>query len=70
MGLFSQKEEKKIAKVKLLGVRTTEQTKVLGTYNSTMYCFLIEYTDGSREIAEHEAKEKEIKELLHYINMD
>lgn len=40
----------------VLGVRSAEQTKVLATYNSTMYSLLVEYSDGSRELLELDAK--------------
>lgn len=68
--MFGKKEEPKIRKVKLLGVRTTEQTKIMATYNSTLYCFLIEYENGNRAIREFQADDKEIKELIMYIDMD
>lgn len=47
MGFFSNKPEKQIQKVKLLGIRTTEQTKVLSTVNTSMYCMIVLYTDGT-----------------------
>ena len=43
---------KKIQAVKVLGVRTAEETKVLATYNSTIYCLLVIYSDNSRELLE------------------
>ena len=43
---------KKIQAVKVLGVRTAEETKVLATYNSSVYCCLVIYNDGSRELVE------------------
>lgn len=43
---------KKIQAVKVLGVRTAEKTKVLATYNSSVYCCLVIYNDGSRELLE------------------
>lgn len=51
----------------VLGVRSAEQTKVLATYNSTMYSLLVEYSDGSREIMELDAKE--MKPYLKLIRM-
>ena len=53
-----------------MGIRTAEQTKVLATYNSTLYCFLVEYDNGDRAILEYHAGDKEIKELLYMIDMD
>jgi len=67
MGFIKKKE---ISRVKFMGVRTAEQTKVLATYNSSMYCFLIEYTDGSRVLRDYQAKDKELQEILQYIDMD
>lgn len=67
MPLFQKKQ---IQRVKCLGVRTAEETKVLATYNSTIYCFLIEYADRSRVIREYGASDKAVIELLQYINMD
>ena len=51
--------------VVVLGVRTAEQTKVLATYNSTIYCLMIEYESGSRELVE--CNTKEMKKYLPYI---
>lgn len=51
--------------VVVLGVREGEQTKVLATYNSTVYCLMIEYMNGSRELVECESKE--MKKYLPYI---
>lgn len=44
--------KKEINAVTVLGVRTSEQTKVLATYNMTIYCLLVEYKDGSRKVVE------------------
>ena len=70
MALFGKNEARTISRVKLLGIRTAEQTKVLATYNSTLYCFLVEYDNGDRAILEYHAGDKEIKELLYMIDMD
>nr|DAQ51716.1 MAG TPA: HIF-1 alpha peptide bound to-peptide complex, tumor suppressor, cancer.0A [Caudoviricetes sp.] len=67
MPLFQKKQ---IQRVKCLGVRTAEETKVLATYNSTIYCFLIEYTDRSRAIKEYGASDRALQELLPYISMN
>lgn len=45
--------------VVVLGVRTAEQTKVIATYNSSVYCLMVEYEDGSRKLVECNAKEME-----------
>lgn len=67
MGLFKKKE---IARVKFLGVRTAEETKIMATYNSTVYCFLIEYADGSRAVREFGGDDKALPEVLSFIDMD
>ncbi len=43
-------------KAVVLGIRTAENTRVLATVNSTMYALLVEYSDGSRELLELDAK--------------
>lgn len=43
-----------IARVKVIGVRTAQQTKVMTTYNYGVYSFLVEYVDGTIEIEEEE----------------
>ena len=53
MGLFTSKTA---VRAVVLGVRTAEETKVLATYNSAMYSLLVEYSDGSRDILELDAK--------------
>ena len=65
MGFFSGPKE--IARVNVLGVRTSEETKVLSTVNFGTYSILIEYTDGSRELKEISGRE--MKQYLPYIPM-
>ena len=55
-------------RVKVLGVRTAHETKVLATYNSSVYCILIEFDDGHRELKECETNE--MSKYLKYIDMD
>lgn len=57
---------KKLVSIKVLGVRAAEQTKVLATYNSTVYCLLLLYSDGSRALEECNAKE--MQRYLSYID--
>lgn len=57
-----------IRRVKVLGVRTAEDTKLLATVNSTIYCVLIEYSDGERELNEIGAAK--MGKYLPYISMD
>lgn len=72
MGLFDRKksEPSPVVKVKLMGVRTAENTGVMATYNSTLYCFLLQRADGSRELVEYSHKDKELADLLPLIPMD
>ena len=60
--------KKTISRVKVLGIRTGEQTKVLATYNTSVYCVLIEYSDGTRALDECEGKA--MQQYLPYIDMD
>lgn len=46
----------KLVSVKVLGVRAAEQTKVLSTVNSTIYCIMLVYSNGARELEEVDAK--------------
>lgn len=70
MALFAKKPvPPSIRRVKFMGVRTAEETKILGTYNSSMYCFLIEYDNGERKLVEYQADDKALPELLGYIDM-
>lgn len=66
MGLFGEIRE--IKKVKFLGVRTAEQTKILGTYNSSLYCLIVQYTDDTRVLIECDGKEFQ-KKYINYIDM-
>ena len=73
----SQKEKEpetkvvdKIRSVTVLGTRTGEQTKILGTYNFTIYSFLVEYESGKREAVECEADSDTFKELIMYVKTD
>ena len=68
MGLLSNPITKKISRVKVLGVRTAEETKVIATWNSTIYCLLVEYTNGDRSLIE--CNSKEMSDYLYYIDMD
>lgn len=65
MGLM---DSKTIRRVKVLGVREGEQTKVFATHNTTVYSVLVEYMDGHRELDECEAKE--MGKYIKYISMD
>lgn len=56
---------KKIERVCVLGVRTAEQTKLMATYNSSIYCLLVIYTNGTRELIECDSKE--MSKYLDYI---
>ena len=58
---------KQIERVRVLGVRTAEQTKVLATYNSSIYCILILYSNGMKEL--REVNTKEMDKYIQYINI-
>lgn len=70
MGFFGkeQKQEKQISKVKVLGIRTGEETRVLATVNSSIYCLLVLYADGTRDLIECEYKN--MQKYLNFINID
>lgn len=70
MGLFSgkqQRDEREIVLVKVLCVRAAEETKVMATYNSTLYCLMVVYDDGSRELSE--VNSAQMKRYLQYIQI-
>lgn len=58
---------KKLASVHVLGVRAGDQTRVLATYNSTIYCLLLCYSNGERELAE--VATKDMSKYLNYIEI-
>ena len=66
MGIFSRK---KIKTVKVLGIRTAEQTKLLATHNIALYSLIVVYTDDSRELVECDGNELE-KKYLEYIAVE
>lgn len=66
MGLFSATKE--IKKVKLLGIRSAEQTKIFGTYNSSLYCLIVQYTDNTKALIECESEEFQ-KKYLNFIEI-
>lgn len=69
MGFFKElangQAEKAIQRVNILGVRTGEETRVMATYNSTVYSLLILYTDGTRSLKE--VQTKDMGQYLQYI---
>lgn len=66
MGFFGTKTNG-IKRIKIVGVRTAQQTKVMATYNYGIYSLLIEFTDGHRELVEEEADGRNMKAYLPYI---
>lgn len=66
MGFFGTKTDG-ISRIKIVGVRTAQQTKVMATYNYGIYSLLIEYTDGHRGLVEVEADSRDMKTYLPYI---
>lgn len=68
MGFFTPKPVgKSVSRVKVLGVRTAADSKLLATYNYGIYCLLVEYDDGSREIVEAELGSNELEFYIDYI---
>ena len=63
------KSQGRIVKAKLLGIRMAQETKVMATYNSSSYCFLVEYENGVREVLEMGADDKRFSTLLYFIDM-
>ncbi len=55
--MFGLSNNKEVCKDKDLGVRISEETKILATYNLSMYSLVVLYKDSSREIIECNAKE-------------
>lgn len=62
-------ETDKIKTVQLLGTRTGEETRVLATYNFTLYSFLVVYQSGKREVIECKNGSDEFNELIKYIKV-
>lgn len=59
----------KIKTVQLLGTRTGEETRVLATYNFTLYSFLVIYESGKREVVECKNGSDDFNELIKYIKV-
>jgi hypothetical protein len=59
-----------IKTVKLLGTRTAAETRILATYNFTVYSFLVVYDDGEREVVECQNGSKVFNKLLPYIEVN
>lgn len=68
MGFFNTTIKNEIQKVKLLGIRTAEETKIMSTHNFSIFCLLVQYADGTRELIECEAKDFQNK-YMKYIEM-
>jgi hypothetical protein len=58
---------KEISRTKVLGVRTSMKSGVLSEVNSGVYAFLIEFTDGSHEIAEEGYNSARFKQFVSFI---
>ena len=70
MGIFGPSNlynGKRVARAKVIGVRTAEQTKIMATYNYGVYSLLVQYEDGSVEIVEEEINSRGMKTLLQFI---
>lgn len=62
-------QEDKIVTVKILGTRTGEETRILATYNFTIYSFLVLYESGKRDVIECKKDSDEFNELIKYIDI-
>ena len=60
--------EREIKSVDVLGTRTGEETRILATYNFTIYSLMIIYADGEREVIDCQSDSLIFKKLLPYIN--
>lgn len=58
----------KINRVKIVGVHTAEDTKVLVTHNMSIYSILVEYFDGHVELKE--CTFKDMKQYEKYLYID
>lgn len=56
-----------IKKVRILGVRTGEETGILATWNFALYSLLVIYNDGRKEVLELKSDSKLFKDLLPYL---
>ncbi len=62
-------QEDKIVAVKILGTRTGKETRVLATYNFTIYSFLVLYENGKRDVIECKKDSNEFNELIKHIDV-
>lgn len=62
--------EREITTVDVLGMRAGEETRILATYNFTVYSLMITYADGEREVVECQSDSSIFKKLLPYINVN
>ena len=59
---------KNIHRIKVLGVRSEMHTKLLFTDNYSVYCLLIEYRNGERELIEVQLDK--MKKFIPYLDID
>lgn len=59
-----------IRKVKVLGVRTAEETKVFATYNYSIYSLLVIYKNGRQQVLETRGDSKRFELLTPYIEKE
>lgn len=59
-----------IRKVKVLGVRTAEETKVFATYNYSIYSLLIIFKNGRQQVSEVRGDSKRFELLTPYIEKE
>lgn len=61
---------KEVKAVKILGTRTGMETRILGTYNFTIYSMLILYDNGEKEVIECDSNSDRFKELIQHVDID
>ncbi len=56
--------------VKVLGIRTGQETRVFATYNFSIYSLLVVYKNGQRKVVECQADSNEFQKYLPYLDVD
>ncbi len=62
--------DENIATVKVLGIRTGQETRVFATYNFSIYSLLITYKNGKKQVVECQADSNEFQKYLPYLDTD
>ncbi len=62
--------DENIETVKVLGIRTGQETRVFATYNFSIYSLLITYKNGKKQVVECQADSSEFQKYLPYLDAD